>query len=79
MTFDYSKIKDILVCPRSKCDLVLEGDNLVSTSPEYRLQFPIVEDIPRLLAEEAKQLSAEEWAEVMRRAGRDPQTGRLIT
>ena len=75
MTFDYDKVKDILVCPKTKCDLVHDGDSLVSTNPDTRLKYPIVDDIPRLLAAEASELSAEEWADVMQRHRRDGGTG----
>ncbi len=77
MVFDFEKVRGILVCPRSKCDLVVDGNALVSTSPELRLKFPIVEDIPRLLVDEAEQLTPEQWGELMLRTGRDPETGLL--
>jgi uncharacterized protein YbaR (Trm112 family) len=78
MTFEFDRIRDILVCPRSKSELVLDGDTLVSTSPDARLQYPIVEEIPRLLVDEAQQLSVEAWGRIMQKAGRDPQTGRPV-
>lgn len=78
MAFDFEKLKGILVCPRSRRELILEHDALVSTSPEARLKFPIVDGIPRLLVDEAEQLSMESWSEVMRRAGRDALTGKVI-
>lgn len=77
MAFDFEKVRSILVCPRSRCDLVQDGDALVSTSPEVRLRFPIVDDIPRLLVEEAQQLTPEAWSSIMQQAGRDPRTGLL--
>jgi uncharacterized protein len=75
MVFDFQKISSILVCPRSKRELVLDGTFLVSTSPETRLRFPVVEDIPRLLVDEAEQLTPEVWGDIMQKAGRDPLTG----
>jgi len=79
MAFDFEKLRGILVCPRSRRELILEHDALISTSPEVRLKFPIVDGIPRLLIDEAEQLSLESWSEVMRRAGRDERTGALIS
>lgn len=75
MPFDYDRIKDILVCPECKGDLVLDGEALVCASPELRLSYPIIDDIPRLLADEAVPLSPADWAAVMQRHGRDPATG----
>ncbi len=78
MTFDYDKVKDILVCPATKSDLVFETDCLVSTDPATRLRYPIVDDIPRLLADEATELSTEDWAAIMQRHNRDATTGQPV-
>ncbi|MEQ9409932.1 MAG: hypothetical protein RIK87_19505 [Fuerstiella sp.] len=78
MSFDYDKVKNILVCPKCRCDLVYDGDLLVCINPETRFCYPIVDDIPRLLADEARQLSVEEWTEVMQRHGRDATTGQPV-
>ncbi len=67
MPFEYEKVKDILVCPKTRCDLVHDGDCLVSTDPATRLKYPIVDDIPRLLADEATELPTDEWTAVMQR------------
>jgi uncharacterized protein YbaR (Trm112 family) len=75
MSFDFDKISGILVCPKCHSDLVRDGDKLVCTNPEVRLQYAIVQDIPRLLVDEAVELTPEAWAEVMSRAGRNPVSG----
>lgn len=75
MTFDYDKVRDLLVCPETRADLVKEETALVSTDPDSRLSFPIVDDIPRLLADEATALSLEDWGAVMQRHGRNSETG----
>lgn len=75
MPFDYEKIKDILACPQTHAPLVKDGDKLVSTDPESRFSYPIVDEIPRLLADEGTQLASDDWGEVMKRMGRDPGTG----
>lgn len=47
-----------------------DGESLVCTNPEVRLRYPILEDIPRLLVEEAEELSMEAWTAAMQRLGR---------
>lgn len=78
MTFDYEKVRHILVCPQTKAELVFDQTALVTTDPETRLRYPILDEIPRLLEEEAKQLSPTEWAEVMKRHKRHEQTGQPV-
>lgn len=75
MAFEYEKVKGILVCPRCKGELVHDGDSLVCVNPETRWSYPIVDDIPRLLVDEAKELPTDDWREVMLRQGRNATTG----
>lgn len=75
MPFDYEKIKDILACPQTRSALVKDGDALVCVDSEVRFRYPIVDGIPRLLAEEGAQLSMDDWSASMQRCGRDPVTG----
>lgn len=75
MPFDYNKVKNILVCPQTKAQLVHDDTALVSTDPAARLRYPILDEIPRLLVEEASELSSEDWADVMKRHNRNPETG----
>lgn len=75
MPFDFEALKDFLRCPQSKAELVLEGDALVSTSPEARLKYPVREGIPILLIDDAEQLPPEQWAAVMEKHGRDADSG----
>ena len=70
MAFNFEKSRSYLVCPKCHADLVLDGDSLVCTNPDVRLRYPILEDIPRLLADEAEVLSPDSWKAVMQRAGR---------
>lgn len=65
MSFEFDKVKDILACPQSKAALILDGKRLVSADPEGRWAYPIVEDIPRLLGDEATQLPQDEWQSIM--------------
>ena len=54
------KLLDILACPVCKGPLVYkkEGDELICKAD--RLAYPIRDDIPVMLEEEARQLPAEE-------------------
>lgn len=70
MTFNFEKSKSYLVCPKCHSDLVPDGDFLVCTNPDIRLRYPILEDIPRLLVEEAEVLTPEAWTAAMQRACR---------
>lgn len=75
MAFDFSELEDILVCPKSKSNLVLDKQSLVSVDPETRLRYPIRDDIPIMLVDEATELSQQEWSDIMQSHGRDPLTG----
>jgi uncharacterized protein YbaR (Trm112 family) len=70
VAFIFEKLKNSLVCPKCHSALVQDGDALVCTNPGERLKYPILENIPRLLVDEAQELSAEEWSAVMHRTGR---------
>lgn len=61
---------DILCCPETKADLVLDGNTLVSTSKKTRRRYRIEDDIPIMLIDESEQLSIEEWTEIMRKHGK---------
>jgi uncharacterized protein YbaR (Trm112 family) len=60
---------DILCCPETKADLVLDGDTLVSTDKETRRRYRIEDDIPIMLIEESEQLNMEEWIAIMQKHG----------
>jgi uncharacterized protein YbaR (Trm112 family) len=68
MEFDFQKVRDILACPKCKSALVLTDKALVCVNPDERLSFPILDGIPRLLVDEAKELTTEEWSRVMQSA-----------
>jgi uncharacterized protein YbaR (Trm112 family) len=61
------ELLDILCCPETKADLVLDGDTLVSTDKKTRRRYRIEDDIPIMLIDESEQLSMEEWQEIMKR------------
>ena len=61
---------EILCCPETKAELVLDGETLVSTDEATRRRYRIEDDIPIMLIEESEQLSLEEWTEIMKKHGR---------
>jgi uncharacterized protein len=64
------ELLDILCCPETKADLVLDGDTLVSTDKDTRRRYRIEDDIPIMLIDESEQLSMEEWREIMKKHGK---------
>ena len=54
------KLLDILVCPVTKGPLILDPARGELISLSAQLAYPIRDDIPVMLAEEARQLTLEE-------------------
>ena len=54
------KLLEILVCPVTKGPLIYDQKNQELISRSARLAYPIRDDIPVMLEEEARALSAEE-------------------
>jgi hypothetical protein len=69
MSFNYEAVKDLIRCPRSRSELVLDGASLVCVDPACRLRFAIRDGIPCLLEDEARELPSDEWEKLMRRQG----------
>ncbi len=65
------ELLDILCCPETKADLVLDGNFLVSTDRETRRRYRIEDDIPIMLIEESEQLDLKTWEEIMKKHGKD--------
>jgi hypothetical protein len=61
------ELLDILCCPESKADLILDGDTLVSTDKKTRRRYKIVDDIPVMLIDESEQMNIDEWASIMKK------------
>ncbi|HEX9741146.1 MAG TPA: Trm112 family protein, partial [Ignavibacteriaceae bacterium] len=61
------ELLDILCCPESKADLILDGDTLVSTDKKTRRRYKIVDDIPVMLIDESEQMNMDEWASIMKK------------
>lgn len=64
------ELLDILCCPETKADLVLDGNTLVSTDKSTRRRYRIEEDIPIMLIDESEKLSMDEWKEIMKKQGK---------
>lgn len=56
---------DILCCPETKADLVLDGNYLVSVDKNTCRRYKIENDIPIMLIEESEQLDHDTWKEIM--------------
>jgi len=54
------KLLEILVCPVTKGPLVYDKNRQELISKSARLAYPVRDDIPVMLEEEARKLSAEE-------------------
>ena len=64
------ELLDILCCPETKADLVLDGNFLVSTDKKTRRRYRIEDDIPIMLIDESEQLELNVWEEIMKRHGK---------
>ncbi len=64
------ELLDMLCCPETKADLVLEGDFLVSTDKGTRRKYRIEDDIPIMLIEESVQLDLNSWQAIMKKHGK---------
>ena len=65
------ELLDILCCPETKADLVLDGETLVSTDKNTRRKYRIEDDIPIMLIDESEQLSMKEWKSIMKKHGKN--------
>lgn len=61
------ELLDVLCCPDSKADLVLDGNFLVSTDKLTRRRYRIEDDIPIMLIDESEQLDEKTWHGIMER------------
>ena len=55
------KLLDILVCPVTKGSLIYDQDKQELVSKSARLAYPIRDDIPIMLEDEARALAEDEW------------------
>jgi len=64
------ELLEILCCPETKADLVIDGNTLVSVDKNTRRRYRIEDDIPIMLIEESEQLSMDEWTAIMKKHGK---------
>lgn len=64
------ELLDILCCPETKADLVLDGNFLVSVDKTSRRRYRIEDDIPIMLIDESEQLDIETWRAIMTKHGK---------
>ena len=57
------KLLDILVCPVTKGPLIYDKDKQELVSKSARLAYPIRDDIPIMLEDEARPLEEGEWTD----------------
>ena len=57
---------DILCCPETKADLVLDSYTLVSVDKNSRRRYKIENDIPIMLIEESEVLDIDTWKAIMK-------------
>ena len=55
------KLLEMLVCPVTKGPLIYDRERSELISRSARLAYPIRDDIPVMLEEEARKLTPEEW------------------
>jgi len=67
LEFNFDAVADILACPECHGRLISVDDGLICGQGEHRLRFPVVDGIPRLLVDEASELTEEEWKELSER------------
>lgn len=53
------ELLEIIVCPKCKCDLIYEEEKERLVCKNCSVYYPIREDIPILLIEEAQKLEAQ--------------------
>ncbi len=64
------ELLDILCCPETKAELVLDNNFLVSTDKDTRRRYRIEDDIPIMLIDESEQLDIETWRQIMKKHGK---------
>lgn len=57
------KLLDILVCPVTKGPLIYDKEKNELVSKSARLAYPIRDDIPIMLEDEARELGEDEYAD----------------
>lgn len=75
MAFEFASVRHLMACPVTRTPLVFHESSLVCCDPHRRLQFPVQNNIPRLLEDDSVELDQETWQEIMKHHDRNPATG----
>ncbi len=59
------ELLDILCCPLTHADLVLDENTLVSVDEKTRRRYKIEDDIPIMLIDESEELDMNTWKAIM--------------
>jgi uncharacterized protein YbaR (Trm112 family) len=51
------KLLEFICCPKCKGDLIYDKERDLLICPRCKLQYPVIDDIPVLLVEEAKPIN----------------------
>lgn len=57
---------DILACPACRARVIQDGSAIQCTSGDCRRRYPVRDDIPVMLVNEAEELDAAEWQRRMK-------------
>jgi uncharacterized protein YbaR (Trm112 family) len=68
------RLLQILACPLSKAPVFLDGERLVSTDPETRRVYAIVDGFPNMLPNESTEMGPQEHRELLAKHGQQPYT-----
>jgi len=71
------KLLEILCCPETKAELVLDGSTLVSTDKKSRRRYKIINDIPIMLVDESEIVDVVEWESIMKKFDRLPKSEKV--
>lgn len=64
LPFD-QELFDLLVCPEARTPLKWTGEQLVSTDPETRRAYPVIDGIPVMLIDSSQRLDEAVWQAAM--------------
>jgi uncharacterized protein YbaR (Trm112 family) len=56
----HQRLLDVLICPACRTKVVLDGERLVCQNPACGLRYPIRDDIPIMLIQEAEKPAQQE-------------------
>ena len=75
MSFNPQLLEKTLICTKCHANLVQDGNTLLCVSPDCRLKYSIIHEIPDMLVDDATTAPLPEWSAAMQQCGRNPETG----